>query len=33
VILCGRSEELKQRIDILAAEVPPTSPVTLRPVG
>jgi processive 1,2-diacylglycerol beta-glucosyltransferase len=33
VILCGRSEELKQRIDALAAEGPPTRPITLRPVG
>jgi processive 1,2-diacylglycerol beta-glucosyltransferase len=33
VVLCGRSEALKQRIDALAAEVPPTSPITLVPVG
>jgi processive 1,2-diacylglycerol beta-glucosyltransferase len=33
VVLCGRSEELKQRIEALLAEIPPTSPITLVPVG
>ena len=31
VVLCGRSDELRQRIAALAAEVPPTSPITLVP--
>jgi processive 1,2-diacylglycerol beta-glucosyltransferase len=33
VAVCGRSEELHQRLTALAAEVPPVSPVTLLPVG
>jgi processive 1,2-diacylglycerol beta-glucosyltransferase len=33
VVICGRSEDLKQRIEALVAEVPSTSPITLRPVG
>jgi processive 1,2-diacylglycerol beta-glucosyltransferase len=33
VVLCGRSEDLRQRIEGLAAEVPPTGPIALRPVG
>lgn len=31
--ICGRSEELKQRIDRLAADVPAGSPVTVKVVG
>jgi processive 1,2-diacylglycerol beta-glucosyltransferase len=33
VVICGRSAELKQRLDALAATRPADSPVTLRAVG
>jgi processive 1,2-diacylglycerol beta-glucosyltransferase len=33
VVLCGRSDELRQRIAALATEVAPTSPISLLPVG
>jgi processive 1,2-diacylglycerol beta-glucosyltransferase len=33
VALCGRNEEMKERLDSLAAEVPSDSPVTLKVLG
>jgi processive 1,2-diacylglycerol beta-glucosyltransferase len=33
VVICGRSAELKQRLDALAASRPADAPVTLRGVG
>jgi processive 1,2-diacylglycerol beta-glucosyltransferase len=33
IVLCGRSEDLRQRLSALAAEVPPASPISLVPVG
>ncbi|OQA00172.1 MAG: Processive diacylglycerol beta-glucosyltransferase [Planctomycetes bacterium ADurb.Bin412] len=33
VAICGRNEELKQRLDQIAAAVPAESPVVLKPIG